>query len=359
MDDRAIARWRLHTQRLAGAGRPSAQAVVAGLLGVQAENYPQASWAVATRTAGVTRGALQGAFDEGAVLRTHVLRATWHFVLPADIRWLLELTAPRIRPQFTQVRRALGLDDAVLDTAAQAIVDALSEGAHLTRDDLGARLRDAGLPAEGMRLGVMVAHAELSALICSGVMRGRDHTYALLAERAPDARRLDRDEALAEIALRYVRGHGPATERDLAYWATLTLTDVRAGLAAVAHGLDRFDHDGRTYWFAEPPPQRDTVEPRGHLLQTLDEYHNGYQDSRATLDADGLVARGRRSDVGMALVDGQMVGGVRRRVTERKVTFEVSLLRDLAGDELDALCDAGRRCGRFLGLPAEVVTSPR
>lgn len=98
----------------------------------------------------------------------------------------------------------------------------------------------------------MLANAERAALVCSGAMQGRDHTYALVDERAPTARRLERDEAVAKLVLRYFTGHGPATERDPVYWATRMLTDVRSGLAEVASELDHVEHDGRSYWFAEP-----------------------------------------------------------------------------------------------------------
>jgi len=355
MDDRAIARWRMHTLRLSGQTYPSPPAVVAGLLAVQSENHPQASWAVATRTPGITEAEFARLFDDGVILRTHVLRPTWHYVRPDDIRWLVELTAPRVNRQFVQLQRILGVDDAVLDASAQVITDALAGNVHLTRDAMGERLRDAGLPADGQRLGVMMANAELSALVCSGAMTGRHHTYALLDERAPQARRLDRDEALAEIVLRYFTGHGPATERDLAYWATLTLTDIRAGLADVADRLDHVEHDGRTYWFGQPPPDGGPVSPRGHLLQILDEYHNGYQDSRHVLDVDGLVPGGRGATVGMTLVDGQMVGDLRRTVRTNEAVFEIRLFRDLDDGELEALHAAGDRYGRFLDLNPRVI----
>jgi hypothetical protein len=359
MDDRALARWRMHTLRLSGQTYSSPPAVVEGLLAVQAENHSQASWAVATRTPGITEGEFGRLFDEGAILRTHVLRPTWHYVRPDDIGWLVELTAPRIRRLMVQLQRQLAMDDAVLDASAETIADALAGGVHLTRDALGARLRDAGLPADGQRLGVMVANAEMSALVCSGAMQGRHQTYALVDERAPEVRRLDRDEAVAELVLRYFSGHGPATERDLAYWATMTLTDVRAGLAEVASHLDHVEHDGRTYWFAEPPPDHGSLSPRAHLLQTLDEYHNGYQDSRYALDADGLVPRGRPAAVGMTLVDGQMVGDMRRTVRPDHVDFEIGLFRDLSDDEVDEVDAAADRYGRFLGLDATVTWTRR
>lgn len=350
---REIARWRLHSQHLAGAGLDGATEVVSHLLGVQAENHGQASWAVATRTTGLTEADFAQVFDAGDILRTHVLRPTWHFVRPEDLRWLLDLTAPRIRPTYRSIQRELDLDDADLDRAAGHIVDALSDGRHLTRAALGERLAEEGLPAEGRGLMLAAAHAELSGLICSGAMRGGQHTYALLDARAPDARRLDRDEALAELALRYVTGHGPATERDLAYWATLTLTDARAGLAAVADQLESFDHEGRTFWFATSDPGG-PIESRAHLLQIFDESYRGYQDSRRVLDADGHLPPGREASVGMVLIDGQYAGTLRRALGATTVTFEVSPCRDLDRSELAAVDDAAARYGRFLGLAPEV-----
>ncbi|MGI8939727.1 MAG: winged helix DNA-binding domain-containing protein [Iamia sp.] len=351
--DREIARWRLHSQHLAGAGLDGATDVVSHLLGVQAENYGQASWAVATRTTGLTEADFAQVFDAGDILRTHVLRPTWHFVDPNDIRWLLDLTAPRIRARCRALQRELDLDDAELDRAAGHVVEALTPGTHLTRAALGERLAEEGLPSEGRELGLIAAHAELSGLICSGAVQDGHHTYALLDGRAPEARRLDRDEALAELALRYVSGHGPATARDLAYWATLTLTDARKGLAAVADALGSFDHDGRTFWFATSDPGG-PIESRAHLLQIFDESYRGYQDSRRVLDADGHLPPGREASVGTVLIDGQYAGTMRRTLGASTVTFEVSPCRDLDRSELSALQDAAARYGRFLGLAPEV-----
>jgi hypothetical protein len=358
MDDRTISRWRLSTQRLAWRTHGSPQAVVKGLLGVQAENHSQASWAVADRTSGLTEIEFGQLFDDGEILRTHVLRPTWHFVGPEDIGWLVELTAPRVRRTLVQLQRSLELSDAALQASNDAIAKMLSGGVHLTREAMRERLRNSGLPAEGRRFGVMTFHAELSGLICSGARHGPTQTYALVEERAPNTRRLDREEALAALVLRYFTGHGPATKRDLSYWATMSLTDIRVGLAQVADQLGSFEHDGRTYWFGEsPPPEEAHPTPRGHLLQVLDEYHHGYQDSRQVLDMEGIVPSGRALSMGMALVDGQMVGDMRRDIRADRVIFEVGLFRDVDEDELGALREAADRCGSFLGLEAEMITT--
>jgi hypothetical protein len=352
LDARTLARWRLHTLRLAGPPAASPEQVVRELLAVQAEIRPQAAWAVATRTTGVTEPDLDRLLDDGTVLRTHVLRATWHFVLPDDIRWLLELTAPGLRRTWQSLQQSLATSGAELERSQRVVVDALTAEGPLTRKALADHLHEAGLPAEGQRLGLVLGAAELEALICSGP----GETYALLSERAPAARRLDRDEALAEIALRYFTGHGPATERDLAYWATLTVTDVRRGLVAVADRLQRVECDGRTYWAADGPPDDvERLESRAHLLQILDEYYRGYQHSRALLDRAGIIPAGRLPDVGMVLVDGQMVGGMRRDVRETRVRFAVHAYRPLDAEERALVAEAAARYGAFLGRAAEVA----
>jgi hypothetical protein len=237
LDDRQIARWRLASQHLVGRPAGAPDDVVRGLLAVQAENFSQAGWAVAARGTRIDWARFTAAFDAGDLLRTHVLRTTWHFVTPDDLVWLVGLTAPALRRLYDQSRRAYGIDDRTLDAAVAVIVDGIAADGPQTRAQLRARLQDADLPAAGPALTAVTAGAEVMALICSGPLAGADQTHALVRERAPRARRLDRDEALAEIALRYVTGHGPATERDLAYWATLTVTDVRRGLSAVADRL--------------------------------------------------------------------------------------------------------------------------
>lgn len=345
LTDRDIARWRLRSQHLA-APVDGAEQVVRSLLAVQAENPSQSAWAVATRTKRPHQADLAELLTSGRVLRTHVLRPTWHYVHADDALWLIELTRDRVLPTIDQQlvpvkERLAALTDAVLEV--------LAESPDRTRAELAESLAQRGHTLTGMQLMLLAGHLELHALICSGAPRDGEHTYALFSDRVRTPRRLDRDEALVELALRYFTSHGPATERDLAYWATLTLTDVRRGLAGAADRLGSFEHDGRTYWHApgEPPS---SAAPRGHLLQVLDEMYRGYQDSRWALDADGLASRGRETAIGMALVDGQLVAGMKRGVTTRAVTFELRALRPLDSAEKDAIQDAATRYARYLEL---------
>jgi hypothetical protein len=202
---------------------------------------------------------------------------------------------------------------------------------------------------------ILLAHAELDGLICSGPVTGGEHTYALMGDRVPAPRRLGRAEALAELALRYFTGHGPATERDLAYWATLTLTDVRAGLAQVRDRLGSFHYDGRTFWHAPGEAPHRPQEPAGHLLQILDETYRGYQDSRWLLDTAGDVPRTRQAATGMALVDAQLLAAIRRTIAHGHVQFDLHPYRALTPSQIEALDQAARRYGEYLQLKARLT----
>ncbi len=354
--DRDVARWRLRSQGLVSPHAVSAAEVVGSLLAVQAENPSQSAWAVACRTAEPREDDLALLLASGAVIRTHVLRPTWHYVAADDLGWLVELTAPRILRQVDQQpAKQHGYDAARFEELTAAVVDVLGED-HLTRPQLDAGLRERGHALDGQTLMLVLAHVELHLDICSGAPADGVHTYAATAGRVPSLRRLDREAALAEIARRYFTSHGPATERDLAYWATLTLGDVRAGIAAVAGELASFEHDGRTYWHrpGEEPPVGE-LEPAGHLLQILDETYRGYQDSRLVLDADGHVPGGRETSTGMALVDGQMVAAMKRTVTDTRVAFELAAYRPVTDAERGVLDEAATRYGAFLGRAPDVV----
>jgi hypothetical protein len=357
--DRDLARWRLHTQLLA-APRGDAEHVVRSLLAVQAENPSQSAWAVATRTESARSGDLAEALASGRVLRTHVLRSTWHYVPAEDVRWLQELTSPRVLPTYEHQLRRLG--DRVTALAA-AVEAALAEASPLTRAEIATSLAErgeplTGEPLTGQPLGLLMAWLEVHNRVTSGAPRDGEHTYVLFDERVPAPRRLDRDEGLAELALRYFTSHGPATERDLMYWATLLVTDVRRGIAAAGDRLESFEHDGRTFWRAagETPDseERSAAAPSAHLLQVLDEMYRGYQDSRWVLDAAGLVPRGREATIGMALVDGQLLAGMRRAVTPTAVVFTLHPHRALRARERAAIQDAAARYAAYLGLEPKV-----
>jgi Winged helix DNA-binding domain len=286
-------------------------------------------------------------YDDGHLLRTHVLRPTWHFVLPEDIGWLLDLSRPRQLRGWERQLEQEHIDHKGWEHAAALITDTLA-GQTLTRGELAEHLAANGNTMSGHALMLVCGLTELHGLICSGPTRDGQHTYALLSERVPSTRRLEPDEARAELVARYIGGHGPVTERDIAYWATMTLGEVRAGIANNADRLESFELDSTTFWHTPGDPPSGPIEPRAHLLQILDEYYRGYQDSRNLLAIDGHQVTGRESAAGMVIVDSQLVGHMKRTISPEHVTFDIQLLRPLDDGEHTAVQDAADRYGRFL-----------
>lgn len=355
-----IARRRLRQQRLIGPPFRTIEETVGALTAMQAQDFAGAKWALAQRVRGeVTDAAVAAAFDAGQIIRIHVLRPTWHFVLPEDLRWLQRLTAPRVQTQNAYMQRQLEVDAPLLRRARAVFVRALQNHTHLTREQLAERLADAGIRASGTRLAYLVMDAELEAVLCSGPLQGKQHTYALVDERIPaeqSTTHFDRDAALAELTRRYFTSHGPALPEDFAKWSSLTRTDIKAGLDLARKHLDSVVVDGRTYWCA-PSRQRATfTSPLLHLLPNYDEFL-GYKDYSATVEPE--VARHLMPGMPVAQAhflvrDGRVIGGWGRKIGAKNATLSLKLLKPLTRAEQAALEPVVERYSRFIGLPCTV-----
>jgi hypothetical protein len=346
-----IAHRRLHNQHLTGQTLETPQALVEWLGAVQAQDFAAAKWALGLRLQGVTDDDIEQAFTDGAILRTHIMRPTWHFVSPGDIRWLLALTAPRVHAANAYWYSKLELDDAIVKQSNDVLTNALQGGKQLTRDELACALQQAGIITEGeQRVTYIIMRAELDGIICSGARRGKQFTYALLAERAPYARTLERGEALAELTMRYFMSHGPATIQDFVWWSGLTVADASAGLAMVTSYLLHETINGRTYWFSSSTPPEQNFSQVAYLLPNFDEYTVGYTDRSAIFDAlhmnkldprNGLLANAM-------VLDGQIVGTWKRTFKKHSVVIEASPFVPLSNTEARAFAASANRYGEFL-----------
>ncbi|MDX1994198.1 MAG: winged helix DNA-binding domain-containing protein [bacterium] len=356
----AIAAQRLDNQYLAGEKFQSPAQVVSWLGAVQAQEYALAKWALGLRMVETTEALIEEAFNNGEILRTHLMRPTWHFVIPADIRWLLDLTAPRVHQVNGTMYRKLELDEDLLCRSVDLIANALAGGKHLTRAELAAVLMENGIDTtDGMRMGYIVHYAELEGVVCSGVRRGKQHTYALIAERAPYARQLSRDEALAELTLRFFTSHGPATVKDFAWWSGLTLTDVRAGLASLGIQIMHEVIDGETYWFPVSSSQPKEFPGEGYLLPIYDEYTIAYKGQSAYAFLSPAYERliTDRFFTSAFVYKGEIIGMWRRTlrstVSKKEVVVELQPFRPFSTNEQDAFQTASRRFARFLEMQVD------
>ena len=359
MDVREIARRRMHGQHLWGPPLERPEDVVHWLGALQAQEFALAKWSVAQRAAGVDAEAMDKAFADGAILRTHLLRPTWHFVLPADIRWILQLTAPRVHALNAFGYRQFELDETILSRSTRLIARALKGGAHLSRQELGAMLERSRIVAGGPRLAFVLMYAELEGVICSGPPRGKQHTYALLDERAPESITLDRDEALAELTGRYFTGRGPATLKDYLRWSSLTAADGKAGLDMVGSRLQQEEVGGRTYWFADSSPRpRALRAKRVDLVQGYDEIVMSYSESKDVLFAwmDGEVTPSDRPIFLHAiLLDGHLIGHWRPGRKGKQVVVDTVFYRALDEREARALDAAVERYAQYVGAPVTLA----
>ena len=350
MTETDLADLRLRNQRITRPGPRGVERVVAWLGAVQAQEYGPARWGLGLRSPqGITDAAIERAVDRGRILRTHLLRPTWHFVTPADIRWMLELTAPRVHRIMSSYDVRMGLDADVMTRAAGVLERALGDSGCLTRRELGPHLGRAGLPAGNRELAHIAMYAELEGLICSGPRRGKQPTYALLADRAPAARRFQRDEALAELTRRYFRSHGPATVRDFVWWSGLTSGDAKRGLEMIrAH---QREVDGFKYWTVGRDP-RSTRRRKAslHLLPIYDEFLVAYRDHRAVPRPAYALGNFQH-----ALVIGGRVAGTWRTTSGAKgVAVNVEALRRLTPAERRGLAREVTRYQGFLGVPVNL-----
>lgn len=304
---------------------------------MQAQDYAGAKWALAQRVGKATDAAIERLLSDGTLLRTHVLRPTWHLVAAADIRWMLALTAPRVMAAMAYANRQWQLTPKVFARANDAIARALAGGAQLTRPELMKVLTNARIGVtEGQRGYHLVMQAELDAVICSGARRGKQTTYALLDDRAPATPPLDRDEALATLAQRYFATRAPATVQDFAWWSGLTLTDARRGAEA-----------------ADTPKRLTTTKPTtsAHLLPNYDEFFIGYRDRSAILERVGTTAPLQRDAApftNVIEIDGQLVGNWKRVVKRKETVVELTYLTTVSAAERRAVDAQVARYRAFL-----------
>lgn len=353
-----LIKQRLHNQHIAGAGLETAHAVVAWHGAVQAQDYLGALWAVGLRMKQAVESGVEQALADRTIVRTWPMRGTLHFIAAEDVRWMLELLTPKVIAGSARRHAELGLDEVTFARSREVFARALQGGAQFTRAEMGAALEAAGIATVGQRLYHILWRLGQDGLICFGVRQGKQQTFVLLDEWLPATRHLARDEALAELARRYMTSHGPATDRDFAWWTGLTLGDARTGLELVRSGLVQQEIDGQTFWQASSAmATTGDALTAAWLLPAYDEYTVGYTDRSALLDADGekYVKAGHSILLPAVVVGGKVVGTWRRTAGKRGVVVELNLFTPLSTDDRQLVEAAAERYGAFLGLSAQVT----
>ncbi len=357
MSPNDILSLRLYNQHLTSPQSTNPVDLVTHLGAVQSQEYIGAKWAVGQRLIGATNESMDTAFNNGEILRTHVMRPTWHFVAPNDILWMQELTSPRVKRIMEYYNKNLELDKKLFEKTNSLLVKNL-KGKSMTRAEIKELLSKIGIEATTQRLAHIVSWAELDGLICSGPMRGKQHTYALVEDRAPHAKRLGHEEALLELTRRYFQSHGPATVKDFVWWSGLLTTDARRGLALLGKSVEHEIVGNKTYWFfrSDIPTMPDGI----YLLPTYDENTIAYTERELFYDNKNEDIMGRPGNalfLNAVMHEGKVIAAWRRSFTKKEAIVDLRPFEKFTKFQTNQLQKTAEKYGRFFGLTPRLARS--
>ena len=357
MNARDIPHYRLFSQHIVATRCRTPAQVVAELGAIQAQDYYGALWAIGLRLPGATQTDVEQAIADRAIVRTWPMRGTLHFAAAADVRWMLELLAPRIMARRASLYQQLGLDNATFKRTRKLFTRALEGDRQLTRAAMMEILERGGIATSGLRGYHILCQLANEQFLCFGPHAGKQPTFALLDEWAPKSRQLDRAAALAEVARRYFTGHGPATVHDFAWWTGLPMADARNGVNSVAAQLRCETIDRTDYWMSADLPDSIETSRNLHLLPGFDEYLLGYTDRSAVLHPMHVskVLPERNGRFLSTIVSNGQVSGTWKRELNR-AGVQMSLSHFASSKKAEKSCAASvKRYGQFLGVPAEIL----
>lgn len=353
-----IAHRRLVNQKLtSGAGSPGE---LSGWMGaIQAQDFTMVKWAFGIRLPGSTAETIEKAINDGEIIRTHVLRPTWHFVSAVNLLWMLELSSPRIRPSLKYRQDFLGLTPGILEKSKKTIKEALTGGKHLTREELITVLKAGGITTDNNSFSHQLLWAELNGLVCSGRMKGNKPTYTLITEWVPSVRDLPREESLGKLAAIYFTSHGPATVKDFAWWSGLSAADIRKALETADKELESVVADSTTYWQGKNFSSYEQDSNKAWLLPAFDEFIISYTDRSAVMT--GVNHKKAVSDNGVfrpvIVINGQVTGLWKPVNRKDRITLETAFFKRPLKQMKVAVEEAALNYGTFLGKKTDVIFS--
>ena len=351
MTSSEIIRLRLCNQQLAATKCTKPQDVVSWMGAMQAQDYRMAKWAIGLRLMASDDTIVEKAFNEGKILRTHVLRPTWHFVTPQDIRWMLDLTAPRVLSSLAHNDRHLALDKKVLKKTNDVLSKALEGGKQLTRDEVKVELQRARIDTSGLRFLHLLEHAELDRIICSGPRKEKQFTYALFDDRA-SSKIMERDEALAELTKRFFTSRGPATVFDFAWWSGLSVAHAKKGIEMVKGNFKKERIDGKECFFRVPSSFKNETAQTVLLLPNYDEYVVSYKDRKEALDKKHFAVISKERNAvftNSILVNGRIEGIWQRTIKKNSVTVTTRFFSPLSKSKQKLMKSGANQYSKFIG----------
>ncbi|QHT68121.1 winged helix DNA-binding domain-containing protein [Rhodocytophaga rosea] len=293
---------------------------------MQGQEYTQTKWGLGLRLPQHTDNDIESELNEGKILRTHLLRPTWHFVSSNDIYWLLKLTAPRVHTSNAYMYRQMELSDKVFNQCNDILITTLEGAKHLTREAINEEFKKHKIIAKGHRLSYIMMNAELEGIVCSGARQGNQFTYTLLEERVKHKNSLDKDEALAQLSIRYFNSRNPATVKDFATWSGLTIGDCKKGIGMIKKSLHKEIIAQQEYFLNPDTSLPDKQLGKIHFLPIYDEFIMGYKDRNAIMTLKNNASFRYDS---MVVYEGQVIGTWKRTITKNSIDIEYDFFKPL------------------------------
>ena len=346
-----IAKLRLFNQQISYTKFTKPEEIVEWLMGIQAQVYTSAKWAIGSRLTGITEADVEQSIIEKKIIRTWLMRGTLHIVPAKDIRWLLTLLAPRLIAGSASRNRQLELDAATFSKCNNIITKILKRETTLTRSQIGAALKKAGIDISGQRLYHILHRASLEQIICFGAKKVSEFTFVLLDDCVPLKKSFNRDAAISEITLKYFKSRGPATIQDFTSWSGLSVTDARAGIESVKRQLVMEKIDSSIYWMIEDMPAINKKSPAAYLLAGFDEYLIAYKDRSAYLDpylGKKVIMKNGIFNPSV-VIDGLVEGTWKPIIINDKITIQTNLFTPLSKRQINSINSAAKGYAKFAG----------
>ena len=314
---------RLRSQQLVNPVFNDPRELVAWMGAVQGQEYNMAKWAVGLRLKKPDIRKVEEALEKGEILRTHVLRPTWHLVVAEDIRWMLKLSAKRVKLAYDSYWKNHGISEALYIKSLEVIMRALEGNRCLTRQEIGGVLNQAGSVVADDLVKYFLGRAEVDGVVCSGVDKGNKRTYALLEERVPPMKELHKEEALAKLAIKYFRSHSPASLLDFIWWSGLSITEAKQAVGLIDEELITERIEGTDWLIHESCGRNIRAKRVVHLLPSYDEYLISYKDRSMMLEPEYYSKAFNTFGIfhPVILYNGKIVGNWNK--SARKKQFEI------------------------------------
>jgi hypothetical protein len=357
---------RLYNQKIVHQDLDNPQSLVAYMGAIQAQDYPMSKWAIATRLPKATDKTIETALDAGELVRTHVLRPTWHIVSGNDVRWMLQLTGKHIKAASVSRDRELGIDTALYTRTNDLIAKALEDGKNLTREEVMQAIEQGGVKTDSSRAVHFMMNAEVDGIVCNGIMRDKTQTYALMDEKIPKGLILTREEAISTLAHRYFTSHAPATLHDFHWWSGLPMPDARQGLESIKSNLDTLENDGKTYFLPKNIKniynQAESMTEGGNsvfFLPSFDEYCVSYKDRSAVFNPiwhkEAITSNGIFKPI--IVKNGHVIGIWKRSFQKNKVLIEPQFFDKNIALSVEIIEKAIHPFGVFLDMAVQIKIS--